>query len=105
MMTQNELRISSGRLGSALAVLVKPGVSVNRIAKIDPDGALYIELDSDHNPVAVNKALVNYLATMLGVNRDQIEIVAGEDKQKKLVSIIDIRPDEVQLKIEKYFRR
>jgi uncharacterized protein YggU (UPF0235/DUF167 family) len=42
---------------------------------------------------------------MLGVNRDQIEIVAGEDKQKKLVSIIDIRPDEVQLKIEKYFRR
>jgi uncharacterized protein YggU (UPF0235/DUF167 family) len=44
------------------------------------------------------------LAKVLGVNPRRISVVAGQDRSKKLVSIIDIEPGTVQKLIQKEIR-
>jgi len=45
---------------------------------------------------AANKALIELLAERLKVRKSQIEIVAGQTSQKKMISVVGLRPSEVE---------
>ena len=70
-----------------------------------PDGRLYIDLDCKNNPTEINQSLIKFLAQILEVNPAQIEIVAGANADKKLVSILDIDSERTQAQILSYLQQ
>jgi uncharacterized protein YggU (UPF0235/DUF167 family) len=98
-MPNKEFRISNPRGGSAITVLVKPRASQDRITEINDDGTLQIELTCEDFQETINISLIKFLADVLTVPRQKIEILAGEDGSKKLVSILDMRAEITQQKI------
>jgi hypothetical protein len=47
----------------------------------------------------INQALVDYLAEVLEVPRNRVDIVAGVTGKDKLVSVLDLDTSEVQSRI------
>ncbi|NPA26597.1 MAG: DUF167 domain-containing protein [Chloroflexi bacterium] len=89
----------NGRGGTALTVRVVPRASRNEIAEIMADGTLRIRLTAPPVDQKANEALVDFLAKVLGVARSKIEIVAGHTSRQKLVSILDLSPQEAEARI------
>jgi uncharacterized protein len=65
------------------------------VAGVMDDGTIKIKLAAPPVDGAANKALVDYLAEVLGLPRSQIDIVAGETSERKLVSLVGISPEKV----------
>ena len=86
-------------MGSALAVRVSPRSSRNEIAEILNDGTVRIRLTVTGDEMKINQALIDYLAEVLAVPRDRLDIVAGVSGKDKLVSILDLDTAEVQSRI------
>ena len=59
------------------------------------DGTLKIRLAAPPVDGAANRALIEFLAQMLGIAKNQIDIIAGETSERKLISLVGIRPEEV----------
>jgi uncharacterized protein (TIGR00251 family) len=59
------------------------------------DGTLKIRLAAPPVDGAANRALIEFLAQMLGIAINQIDIIAGETSERKLISLVGIRPEEV----------
>lgn len=104
-MPEKDWKITSASRGAALAVQAKAMPGSNRLRKIGADGRLFIDLDCRNSPAEINQALVNFLSKILAVNPMQIEIVAGADSEKKLVSILDIDAETAQKQIMKHFHQ
>jgi len=86
-------------MGSALAVRVSPRSSQNEIVEILNDGTVRVRLTASGDEMKINQALVDYLAEVLGVPRDHLEIVAGVTGKDKLVSILNLDTSEAQSRI------
>jgi len=82
--------LHDGKRGSALAVRVTPRASHNQIVGMLNDGTIKVHLASDPAEAQTNIELVSFLAEVLGVPQNRIEIVAGENGRDKLVSILDL---------------
>lgn len=96
-MAEKRISMESGGAGTALAVQIRSGAPFHRIENIDfKNGSVLIGLNCSTAPSEINLKLVNYLANILGVGSNQIEIVAGHENNKKLISIMQVHPDEVQ---------
>jgi uncharacterized protein YggU (UPF0235/DUF167 family) len=98
-------KFSSGRSGSALAVHLQTGCRQDRIVKIEQSGAVYIELTWKGSAETANLALINFLADLLQVESKQIEVLAGLELNKKLVSILDVHPEALQNQINQFLNR
>jgi uncharacterized protein len=94
-----QFHLHNGKMGSALAVRVTPRSSRNEIAEILNDGTVRIRLTAAGDEMKINKALVDYLAEILEISRDRVDIVAGVSGKDKLVSILDLDSAEVQGRI------
>jgi uncharacterized protein YggU (UPF0235/DUF167 family) len=94
-----KFHLHNGKLGSALAVRVTPRSRRNEIAEILNDGTVRIRLTASGDELEINQALVDYLAEILAVPRERLEIVAGTSGKDKLVSILDLDSAEVQERI------
>jgi uncharacterized protein (TIGR00251 family) len=90
-----EFNITDARGGAAFTVRVVPKASKTEIVGLMDDGALKIRLTAPPTDGKANKALIKFLAKVLGVKRDQIEIVAGHSGREKIISVIGIMPAEV----------
>jgi uncharacterized protein YggU (UPF0235/DUF167 family) len=101
-MSGRDFHLHDGERGSALAIRVIPLADKNQISKVLDDGTLEVHL-ATRRP-NLDKPLRAYLAKVLGVNPRRISVVAGQDRSKKLVSIIDIEPGTVQKLIQKEIR-
>ncbi|OGO34093.1 MAG: hypothetical protein A2W35_14185 [Chloroflexi bacterium RBG_16_57_11] len=86
-------------MGSALAVRVSPRSSRNEVAEILNDGTVRIRLTASGDEEKINHALVNYLAEILAVSHDRVEIVAGVSGKDKLVSVVGLDTAELQARI------
>lgn len=86
-------------MGSAVTVRLVPRASKNEISEILNDGTIKIRLTSSAAQGEANKALVAFLAGVLEVDQDRIEIVAGETGKEKLVTVQDMDTETVQQKI------
>ena len=93
-MLSRNFRLHDGESGSALAVRLIPRSKDNQIAKVLDDGTIEIRLASSRPDL--NKPLREYLSQVLGVREKKINVVAGKTRQEKLVSILDMKPDDVQ---------
>lgn len=103
-MTAKEMNITSGRMGAALNVHVKPSASKDRIARINADGSLALELACETDAAQVNDRTIQFFAKLLDVPVNNIEIVAGERGVKKIVSILDVSSEYVNQKILQAYR-
>ena len=95
-MDAREFHLHNGKKGSALAVRVKNRSGRDEIAEILPDGTVKVNLAAPADDLKINQSLVNFLAEVLEVQPNRIEIVAGARGQDKLVSILDLDTFEVQ---------
>lgn len=95
----NQHNFHEGKFGAAIIVRVIPRSSRNEIAEILPDGTIKIRLTAIPEEKELNKALLNYLAKILGVSINQLEVVAGFNGSDKLVTIIGIDTDTVQKRV------
>ncbi len=95
-----KFKLHDGRKGAALTVRVTPRARRTELAGVLPDGTLRIRVAAPPAEGQANKALIDFLADMLGVRKNRIEIVAGARGLDKIVSILDLPAAEVEQKIQ-----
>ena len=76
-----------------LRVFVAPRSSSNKVLGLH-DGMVKVALTAPPVEGAANKALVSFLAKVLGVSKSSVTLVAGETSRKKTVSVEGIGPEE-----------
>jgi uncharacterized protein (TIGR00251 family) len=92
--------LHDGKKGVALAVRVTPRASKNEIVDILSDGTVKVHLTAPPLDGKANEALLKFLAKVLGVSPDQLELVAGISGRNKLISVIDMDADSLQKRIQ-----
>jgi uncharacterized protein (TIGR00251 family) len=92
--------LHDGKKGVALAVRVTPRASKNEIVDILSDGTVKVHLTAPPLDGKANEALLKFLAKVLGVSPDQLELVAGVSGRNKLISVIDLDADSLQKRIQ-----
>lgn len=93
-MAAKKFHLHDGESGSALAVRLIPLADRNYISRILDDGTIEIRLASSKPDL--NQPLRSYLARLLQVKANKINIIAGKQSNEKLVSILDMKPEDVQ---------
>lgn len=101
-MADRKFNLHDGRRGAALAVRVTPRASRDEITEIQSDGTVKVRLTAPPVDGDANKALVKFMAEVLGTTTNKIEIVAGLSGKDKLISILDMDKDEVQNRLLAY---
>lgn len=82
--------LHDGKRGSALALRITPRASRNKIVGVLNDGTIKVHIAAAPVDEAANKALIEFLADVLGVPKSRVEIVAGATGRDKLVSVLDM---------------
>ena len=83
----------------SFTVWVKPRSSRNQVVGIR-EGALHVALTAPPVEGKANEALVRFLADLLGVRQNQVEIVSGERSRSKVVRIAGLAPAELRERLE-----
>ena len=78
-----------------VSIRVQPRASVDEIAGAHGD-ALRIRLTAPPVEGAANDALVDFLASVLGIARRDVTIVAGSTSRSKIVELAGITEDRVR---------
>jgi uncharacterized protein (TIGR00251 family) len=76
-------------------VKVIPRARHTEVAGVMADGTVRIRVAAPPVEGAANRALVGFLAETLGIPRSQVDIVAGESSERKLVSLVGVAPEVV----------
>jgi uncharacterized protein (TIGR00251 family) len=96
-------RLHDGKHGAALTIRVTPRARKTEFSGILEDGTVRIRVSAPPVEGKANKALIKFLAKVLKVKKNQVEIVAGEKGLDKIVSILGMSAEQVQECILKYF--
>jgi uncharacterized protein len=86
---------SDARRGAAITVKVIPRAKKTGVAGVMDDGTIKIRIAAPPVEGATNRALIEFLAEALGLPRSQVDIVAGETSERKLISLTGISPESV----------
>ena len=97
MTRRKDYKFHNGEKGAALAIRVKNSRGKSCFSRVLKDGTVEIKLKQGKGQV--NSSLIAFIATELEIPQDQIQIVAGGDGNKKLISILDMTPKQIQEKI------
>ena len=92
----SNLNISDARKGAAITVKVIPRAKKTELAGLMDDGTIKIRVAAPPVDGAANKALIEFLAEFLGINKSQVDIIAGESAERKLIAFVGISPDRVE---------
>ena len=90
-----EFKITDAESGTAFPVRVIPRASRNEIESVTGN-ALKVRVTAPPVEGAANKALIELLAKRLKIRKSQIEIVAGQTSQHKMISVVGLGPSEVE---------
>ena len=93
-MIGREFNFHDGEKGSAIAIRITKGKGSQRIVKVLRDGTVVIELSEDVEDI--DQELIKFLSNHLGIEPKKFDIIAGEEGQKKLLSILDMNPEVLQ---------
>jgi hypothetical protein len=88
-------KFSDARQGAAITVKVQPRARKTEVAGLMADGTIKIKVAAPPVDGAANKALLAFLAQTFGLPVGQIEIIAGETSEHKLISLVGISPEAV----------
>lgn len=100
-MSKRRLDFHNGKTGAAITVRVTPRMARNQIHEILDDGTIKIRLTAPPVDGKANKELIKFLAEILNVQPSCIDIVAGQTGHDKLITILGLNSEQVQLKILK----
>lgn len=98
-MAQRSYKLHNGKKGAAIAVRVTPRATRNQIVGALHDGTIKIHIATAGEEGQANQELIEFLSGVLGVPKDQIEIVAGDMGRDKLISVLDMDSDTLHKKI------
>jgi len=98
-MAQRDYKLHNGKKGAAIAVRVTPRATKNQIVGALHDGTIKIHIAAVPNEGQANEELIEFLASILGVPKDHIEVVAGDTGRDKLISILDMDSETLHKKI------
>ncbi|MFC1879538.1 DUF167 domain-containing protein [Chloroflexota bacterium] len=98
-MTSREFHLHNGKKGAALAIRLITRARKNEIVEVLHDGTVKIRLKAAPVGNKANQALVEFLAEVLKVPAKYIEVVAGEGRRDKLVSVLDLDANTVHERI------
>ena len=90
-------KFSDARQGAAITVKVQPRARKTEVAGLMADGTIKIKVAAPPVGGAANKALVAFLAQILALPTSQIDIIAGETSVRKLISLVGISPEAVDV--------
>jgi uncharacterized protein YggU (UPF0235/DUF167 family) len=93
-MIGREFRFHDGEKGAALAIRISQEKGETGLIEVLQDGTLLINLPNDD--ADINMELKQYLADILGIAKKRLDIIAGGEDKERLVSILDMKPSEVQ---------
>jgi len=93
-MIGREFRFHNGKTGAALAVRIIKNSKEDMIRKVLKDGTVVVHLKG--NPEDPKDQLIRYLSTELLMDRERFDIIEVKDGVDVLLSILDIRPSEIQ---------
>ena len=93
------LKITDAKHGAAITVKVIPRAKKTEFAGLMDDGTLKIHLAAPPVGGVANKALIDFLAQTLRISKNQIDILAGETSERKLLSLVGISANEVDAMI------
>jgi len=91
--------LHNGERGAALTIRVTPRARKTQFGGVLEDGTLRVRVAAPPVEGKANQALINYLAKVLGVRKNRIEIVAGERGLDKILSVVGMSAEEVEEKI------
>ena len=89
------LNITDASRGAAFTVKIVPKANKTEIVGIQEDGTIKIRLMSPPVEGQANEELIKFLAEFLKVTAKDVEIVAGLDGRRKLVSVLNVNADDV----------
>lgn len=95
-------RFHDGKSGAAVTVRLVPGAKRTEISEILEDGTLSIDITGAQVEGDANLRLLKFLAGVLAVGPEQLDVIAGNAGQNKLISIIGLDADSVQARINAY---
>ncbi len=98
-MGKREFKITDAAHGTALTVRIVPKASRTEIACVEEDGTLKIRLTAPPIEGQAREELVRFLAEFLSANPQDIEVVAGLDGRKMLVTLLNVEAAEVDRRI------
>jgi uncharacterized protein len=98
-MSDRKFRLHSGQKGSALAVRVTPRASRNEIVEMLDDGTIKVRLAAPPVDNEANRALIEFLADILGVPKSRLDIVAGVTGRDKLIAVMDMDAETAHQRI------
>jgi uncharacterized protein (TIGR00251 family) len=95
-------KLHNGKHGAALSIRVTPRARKSEVGGIREDGTLRIRIQEPPVEGKANRALIAFLSKVLGVRKNQIEIVAGQKGLDKIVAIEAMTAAEVESRIQGY---
>ncbi len=95
-----KFKLHNGKVGAAITVRVTPRARKSEFAGIMEDGTLRIRIQEPPVGGKANRALISFLAKVLGVRASRIEIVAGETGLDKIVAVEAMSAEEVENRIQ-----
>ena len=98
-MTQRNYKLHDGKKGAALAVRVTTRATENKIIGALNDGTVKVHIAAEPTEGQANKALIEFLASVLEVDKERIEVVAGDTGRDKLISVLDMDSETLHKKI------
>jgi uncharacterized protein (TIGR00251 family) len=81
-----------------LAVRAQPGAKKDAVLGRHGD-SLKVAVTAPPEDGRANAALVEYLKTLLGVKRSQVELLSGERNRNKVFLIRGLTPEEVATRV------
>lgn len=89
------LRVQAAARGVRVGVRVQPRSSVNEISGLHGD-VIKVRLTAPPVDGAANAALVELLASALGISKSAVTIVAGASSRSKIVELAGVTEDRVR---------
>jgi uncharacterized protein (TIGR00251 family) len=99
MAQTRQFNLHNGQTGAAITVRVTPHAKKNEIHGIMEDGTVKIRITSAPVEGQANEALLKFLADLLDVRANQLEIIAGQTGKDKLISVVGLDAKTVQERI------
>jgi uncharacterized protein YggU (UPF0235/DUF167 family) len=90
VVNKRKFHLHNGKQGAALTVRIIPRSSRDGIAEILSDGTVKIRLTHAADDAGLNQHLLEFLARVLQVPADRMDIVAGQSGLDKLISVLNL---------------
>ena len=101
-LNKREFKLHDGERGAALTIRVTPRARKTEIGGVLDDGTLRVRVAEPPVEGKANKALIAFLAKVLGIRKNKVEIVAGEKGLDKIISVLEMPAEEAEQRINNW---